>query len=285
MSTVEFDDELDNLALTRYLYIKTEVKHSMLLAILDHKRDEALFWAYELYYSGFYQELIELILLIYSKIYSYTNQLLITFIETNIKLMDEHPENDYCIGSIISTLTYRNYNLVPFIEEFFKVKCEQPQNVISINRKLNINLRECDIIKYKTNYSKSATVLSLENKYSIRKCTNVLFYMCTSINYDKLHKIYNDDWLYYACQSPIWKNRIDSFNGVENVDARTIEFIDSNDEESFFNKWGYEPDEQPKIVCEYHIGTGKEPQYNIMDFCKIYNIKIATKKFTRKIVH
>ena len=51
--------------------------------------------------------------------------------------------------------------------------------------------------------------------------------MCTSINYDKLHKIYNDDWLYYACQSPIWKNRIDSFNGVENVDARTIEFIDS----------------------------------------------------------
>ena len=39
--------------LTRYLYIKEDVMLSLLMAILEKNRDEALFWAYELYYSGF----------------------------------------------------------------------------------------------------------------------------------------------------------------------------------------------------------------------------------------
>jgi hypothetical protein len=38
-----------NLVLTRYLYIKDEVKLALLISILN-KSDDAIFWAYELYY-------------------------------------------------------------------------------------------------------------------------------------------------------------------------------------------------------------------------------------------
>ncbi len=36
---------------TRYMYEKSEVEIALIIAILN-KTDDALFWAYELYYSG-----------------------------------------------------------------------------------------------------------------------------------------------------------------------------------------------------------------------------------------
>ena len=53
---------------TRYLYVKEEVKLSLVLCILN-KKDEAIFWAYELYYSGFKTELIHLFWSIYYDFY------------------------------------------------------------------------------------------------------------------------------------------------------------------------------------------------------------------------
>ena len=41
---------------TRYLYNKELVEFSMISAIREGKREEALFWAYELYHSGFKTE-------------------------------------------------------------------------------------------------------------------------------------------------------------------------------------------------------------------------------------
>jgi len=49
---------------TRYLYIKDEVEIALLLSILN-KKDESIFWGYELYYSGFEQELFDLLWKIY----------------------------------------------------------------------------------------------------------------------------------------------------------------------------------------------------------------------------
>lgn len=49
---------------TRYLYIKDEVEIALLLSILN-KKDESIFWGYELYYSGFEQELFDCLWKIY----------------------------------------------------------------------------------------------------------------------------------------------------------------------------------------------------------------------------
>lgn len=58
----------NELYFTRYLYVKEEVKLSLVLCILN-KKDEAIFWAYELYYSGFKTELIHLFWSIYYDFY------------------------------------------------------------------------------------------------------------------------------------------------------------------------------------------------------------------------
>ena len=47
------------LVLTRYLYIKEDVLMSLLISILEKEYDESLFWASELYFSGYEQETVE----------------------------------------------------------------------------------------------------------------------------------------------------------------------------------------------------------------------------------
>jgi len=58
---------------TRYLYIKEEVRVALLCAILSRRKDEALFWAAELYCSGFEEETLELLWEIYYDFYAALN--------------------------------------------------------------------------------------------------------------------------------------------------------------------------------------------------------------------
>lgn len=109
---------------TRYLYIKEEVEYSLLLSLLN-KSDDALFWGYELYYSGFEEDLIYLLLKIYYDFYSSLNptfegyliKKINDFIETNdeYKSQSKNEENESyikvkIIGSIINNLLLRNFN-------------------------------------------------------------------------------------------------------------------------------------------------------------------------------
>lgn len=267
---------------TRYLYDKTEVKQSLLLAILEKQQDEALFWTYELYYSGFNDELIHFIWLIYNKIFIFTNKSLNQFIEKNMKLSEENPENGIYIGSIIATFIHREYNLIPFIEEFFKVKCVK-KDITKQKTHFNINLKETDIIQYQTTTNICPNnVLKKMNKYSIRKYANRLF--DTELpNQEDLNKIYRIHWLYYAYQCPIWKQRIDKYEVIVDDERFSIYFKNENEEEEFYDNWGYDPEEQPEEVYISHIGLGNEYQYNIMDFCKKFNIEIITKKIKLRI--
>ena len=47
--------------LTRFLYVKDEVQIALFMSILQKKKEDSLFWAYELYYSGFEEEAFILI--------------------------------------------------------------------------------------------------------------------------------------------------------------------------------------------------------------------------------
>ena len=45
--------------LTRYLYNLQNVKVSLFMSLIDRNIDEALFWGYEIYHSGFYEDIID----------------------------------------------------------------------------------------------------------------------------------------------------------------------------------------------------------------------------------
>ena len=101
-----------NLVFTRYLYIKDEVKIALLISILN-KSDDAIFWAYELYYSGNKNELIEFIWQIYYDFFATQNPTFAAYLST--KLSKEGLKEDRLISSIVQNLLIRNYNTDVFL--------------------------------------------------------------------------------------------------------------------------------------------------------------------------
>ena len=70
---------------TRYLYEKDEVKLALVLCILNKKEDEAIFWAYELYYSGFQSELVAVFWSLYYDFYYTLNPSFEKYLQTRLK--------------------------------------------------------------------------------------------------------------------------------------------------------------------------------------------------------
>lgn len=103
----------DNLVFTRYLYIKDEVKTSLLIAILN-KSDDAIFWAYELYYSGFKNELYAFIWQIYYDFFATLNSSFAVYLSKKLGQENQDLE-DRLISSIIQNLLIRSFNTDVFI--------------------------------------------------------------------------------------------------------------------------------------------------------------------------
>ncbi len=100
-----------DLVFTRYLYIKEEVRLALLIAILN-KSDDAIFWAYELYHSGFKYELINLIWKIYYDFFATLNPAYEAYLLKKHKelVTDTNKTQDRTISSIIQDLLFRPFN-------------------------------------------------------------------------------------------------------------------------------------------------------------------------------
>jgi hypothetical protein len=96
---------------TRYLYIKDEVNIALLISILD-KSDDAIFWAYELLYSGFKHELFGLIWKIYYDFFATQNpSFSVYLIKKQVEYFAKDNENkDRIISAIIQNLLIRPFN-------------------------------------------------------------------------------------------------------------------------------------------------------------------------------
>ena len=130
---------------TRYLYIKDEVKQALFISLLE-KSDDSLFWAYELYYSGFQTELIELIWKIYYECFATLNPKLEAFINKKIQLIIgttcfEPGDHHAIIGCIISNISIRRFNLEVFIltqiMRSFESDVEENVNMLDMIEKLD----------------------------------------------------------------------------------------------------------------------------------------------------
>jgi hypothetical protein len=102
------------LVFTRYLYVKEEVRISLLVSILN-KSNDAVFWAYELYYSGFKYELLNLIWKIYYDFFATLNPAYEAyFLKKHKELLDEN-HNECIISSIIQDLLFHPFNTDVFM--------------------------------------------------------------------------------------------------------------------------------------------------------------------------
>ena len=131
---------------TRYLYEKDEVKMALVVCILN-KKDEAIFWAYELYYSGFQSELVAVFWSLYYEFYYTLNPSFEKYLQTMLKknLALETDSVNY-ISMIVNNFMIRPHNMDIFmlkqildICDFDKTDIQDyitnPENNIAIMRR------------------------------------------------------------------------------------------------------------------------------------------------------
>lgn len=264
---------------TRYLYNKTEVKQSLFISLLQRNLDEAMFWAYELYFSGFDTDVFDYIINVYREAYSLLNPKLVLFIEQMVITWSKDKSAHWTIGSIITTLIYRDYDINSFVTTYFNVNCKSKPVSKQSKRKMAITLTNEDIEKYKTiTTGRADTVLQRGCKYAVHKEYNQLFGAVVP-NLSDLQNIYYYHWLYYCLDTPIWRNRIFKYNGQINHEKKTIIFDDEDSLQEFYDFWGYYPDEQPMYVDDKTIGsTFQTKNISIMEFCNKFNANPIIKK-------
>jgi hypothetical protein len=237
--------DYDSLVLTRYLYNKTKVLDRLEESILLGNKEEAYFWAYEIYFSFLQNELFERFFFIlktdysnYPRLYKYLFERYTEWkIDTNKLDMNRYPKSDevdMIIAVFIENIIMRNrglkepkrqfYLLVPFDIEF-------------------INL-------YKTiNIEPSRKTLETACKYS-------LIYTKTQLEICDKHTLSHiiDHWLYYASRAPIWRERIYNYGG-EIIDEEKSVLFDNDDQlEEFYENYGFELDEQIIEIQRKTIG-------------------------------
>ena len=100
-----------NLVFTRYLYLKDEVRTALLLSILN-KSEDAIFWAYELYYSGYKNELFAFIWQIYYDFFATLNPSFAAYLS---KKLSSKIIEDRLVSSIVQNLLIRSFNTDVFL--------------------------------------------------------------------------------------------------------------------------------------------------------------------------
>lgn len=123
---------------TRYLYLKDEVEISLTTAILE-KKEESVFWAYELYHSGYKHETFALLWKIYYYFFSTLNPCFESYF---LKKHKEwlHENKDVYVAIIAKNLMIRPFNLDVFflhkINTHLEFEEESPKKE-SLNKLLN----------------------------------------------------------------------------------------------------------------------------------------------------
>ncbi len=110
-------EKIPKIIFTRYLYVKDEVKLALITSLLD-KKEKAIFWAYELYYSGFEVELFNHLWKIYFDFYYTLNPSFYDYFvkkQKEWRKMSKGPEKDKIINMLVSDLMMRPYNLDTFL--------------------------------------------------------------------------------------------------------------------------------------------------------------------------
>lgn len=231
---------------TRYLYYKNEVINSLHWSILENQCDESLYWAYELYFSGFQEEVFYYTREFYFMYYQETYPEYETYIDM------QHQEwkvfkTDHCIiGTIVKLLVGSRPSLTNAIRIRQKIIVDKSKiNEHKVFDTTRIPL--CEIHKFRTlkltkNMRNWTFLNTVACKYKIRRI------MCDdlSIDYPTVGKINFDNWLYYASYTPIWKKRILKYGGIIDIDTHTVIIEDEN----FLHNYDYEPDEQSTELKE-----------------------------------
>ena len=131
------------------------------------------------------------------------------------------------------------------------------KNELTENNNFYVSIEDNDIVNYITvSDCKPNKVLQIISP-NITNMDMLNLFQINRLKYksDELTNMYNYYWLYHASFSPIWNDRIKKYYGWIDYNKLDIKFKSDYYFEEFYNKYNYEPDEQPLFIKHKSIGT------------------------------
>jgi len=269
---VEEVDQVSPVVFTRYLYIRREVEDSLIMAILGKRCDDALFWAYELYYSGFENDTVHLLTILYEDYFQEHDRgehlgSFLYKIGTEWKAhFRENNSAEDAVATIILNLCRREYTFSPSSVKACRIVIEGPPSyqyvpLTKSNRRIYIHADRGEVAKYATVApGKYDSRRVLENVCHLTPIRNIKieYHIGQSrpLNYNSdgttIQEKYNLQWIYYASFSPIWKRRIDQYGGICDHSTKKVVF-EPDLEDAFYELYQYDPDEQDASIKSRNI--------------------------------
>ena len=210
---------------TRYLYNKDQVVDSFRQALIERRKDAALFWVYELYFSGFVEEAWTTVDEMYALYWETANPRLRKHLEDRTK------GGDARIGSMVLTLCIREPNL--------REPTSQPNN-----EKFVFTLSEKALSVYKT-----VDPATCKHKYRYLEQVTKHAVSNTEQNLDLNTAFLGGDWTKYCAETPYWRTILDSFQILDDLLQNKV---DEDQMEQFYEMYGYEPEEQTVEIERAH---------------------------------
>lgn len=274
-AVIRDESPLIHIVLTRYLYIKEEAMISLIIAIMEKKRDEALFWAYELYWSGFQEEVFEYLMSVFTDMFETVNPRLRYFLQTQVDSWKQDPTKHWAIGTMVRNLVDKNRN---FNIDAFVLNISPVSDLKIKDRRFYIELEAKDIIQYETIQGElPRVILGKACRFSTKKQYNNIFGASHKnvLAKDILHAS-RMEWEYYASFSSVWKGRIEDCNGKIDINLKRVVFDDDDDQEEFYDQYGYEPDEQSLDLLSKITHVKPVVQMSLQEFCINFGAKKET---------
>ena len=277
MATTTTDASSPPFILTRYLYSKNQVLMALFISLLNHDINEALFWAYEIYCSGFETEVFEFLQQTYYTLYQKEHPALQTYINHLVEEWNDDNGKEWNLATLVATIATRTYRLDEFIGTYFKAKCAPSPSPPEGRPKLRVRYNKECIELYRT---KPPNVpLHTACKYSTHNELNRLM----NIEMPDTD-VFNTNWLYYAGRSPVWAERIVEQGGKIDHDNKTVVFEQEEQEEAFYEAWPYQPDELTMETKQKMVGyyAKNVNQMLLKEFCGKYGVELVIRKLVIK---
>jgi hypothetical protein len=240
-----------NLVFTRYLYLKDEVRVALLLSILN-KSDDAIFWAFELYYSGYKNELFAFIWQIYYDFFATLNP---SFAAYLTKKLESKEIEDRLVSSIIQNLLIRSFNtdvfLLRTISEYFENEVEDDLERILENKDYrqlatyilsNKEEKEIDIYQIVLNYfkltNKQKRIKGFTNSVSTNNVSKKVIFLANILSLISFDKGQTKKVNFYVRVDPedvIQYETIDSADNLKPYNILKLACICQIDKHSFQN--------------------------------------------------
>ena len=240
---------------TRYLYEESAVRSAFVSSLLN-RSDDALFWIFELFHSGI--GVFDLLTQVYEDFYATNNPHL------EIYISSESTSDAQLLANIVATMLISKFNADIFLLRKIVRELEIDRDDLTGHLKLAYQLEDDKqpigvlINTLRCPNERRSLVCEVDDVdlYETIRMTPVYRTLAAvelkSLKHESLYKVtgrediveaYRKNWLYYAIRTPCWADRLENVDVDD--DEKEVTFKTDEEQEAFYEEWGYEPDEQP----------------------------------------